>query len=154
MHDARRYFASCDDKAAKLKSLQKKVNEPESTESQIADEQKLKTLQRELDTGRQERLARVNDATTTLLSLTEGHNLDDTLEQSAKSLGTVLLITQGNAGQFAHFHQTLKPFYKAILSLWLSDAILLGGNIKHKYLSQYIEATTRFTGNRHWQQRW
>ena len=154
MRDAKVYFASYPKHARKRAALKRAVELAETDHIRTTEMQRLRAYEREIDNERLERLSRVNDVSSSLLALTEGHNEEDTLEQSAKSLGTTLLITQGNKGDFAKLNETLKPFYKAILTLRLSDAILAGSNIRHPYLSQFTDSKTRFFGNRHWQQRW
>jgi len=153
LHDARDYFESTKTHEASIDALKRDIAEADSEDIE-AFEQKLKALVRDIDNERLERLSRVNDVISNLINLSEGQSEEETLEQSAKTLGTLFLISDASSNSFAHVHQSLKPAYKSILSLRLCDAILKSGSLKHGYLSQYTESQTRFSGNRHWQQRW
>ena len=65
-----------------------------------------------------------------------------------------MLLTPGAEGNFARLHMRLKPLYKAVLTLRLVDRLLEHDTIAHRYLSNYREASSRFRGNRYWQEKW
>ena len=109
---------------------------------------------RKLDEERLSRLDRIETVSLKLLSLIEGDNQQETLQMSAKFLGTLMLLTRGPEGNFARVHQRFKPLYKAVLTLRLVDKLLSHDTIAHKYLSHYREALSRFRGNRYWQEKW
>ncbi|MFC3094953.1 hypothetical protein DRW07_17420 [Alteromonas sediminis] len=153
LNDAKAYFEASKDNEASLAAVQSDIANAEDNDIN-AFESKLKSLKRDIDNERLERLSRVNDVISNLMKLSEGQSEEETLEQSAKSLGTIFLISDAASNQLANVHQTLKPAYKAILSLRLCDAILKSGSLKHGYLSQYTESHSRFSGNRHWQEKW
>lgn len=78
-----------------------------------------------------------------IIKLSEAEDEADTLVQSAKILGTILLSSPGEGRKLAPMHQRSKPLYKAILAVRLLDKLLDEGQITNKYILQYCD-TERF----------
>ncbi|MBO1255137.1 hypothetical protein J3L16_05475 [Alteromonas sp. 5E99-2] len=135
--DAMAYFANKDSKNKGSKNKESKnVTLNNSEKSRIA------------------RVSSLNSFISQLLSLTEGDSLEETQHNTAKFLGTLLLITDHSDKDFAKHHQILKPIYKAALSLRLCDDLLNLGNVTHRYLGKYSETTSRYQTDSHWGERW
>ncbi len=156
--DARHYFSltpSLENHITDLKVELKKIEGNKKKE--ILAEQLAKQIKNSTEKLEEERLARLErlDAVCNkIIELSEGDNWRETQQQSAKLLGTLMLLTPGAEGNFARLHMRLKPLYKAVLTLRLVDRLLEHDTIAHRYLSKYREASSRFRGNRYWQEKW
>lgn len=69
-----------------------------------------------------------------ILSLSEANNNGSTHSNSAKMLGTILLLSPTEGKQVAKANQKSKHLYKAILSLRLLDQLLIDSVIKNEYV--------------------
>jgi len=156
--DARHYFGITPELEKHAKAIQSDIDKikdaPEKADVVAQLQKKLKGVKKKLDKERLERLARVNDICNKLVALSEGDTWLETQQQSAKFLGTLMLLTRGPEGKFELHHQRLKPLYKAVLALRLIDKLLNHETIAHPYLSKYREVKSRFSGNRYWQEKW
>ncbi|MCU7555961.1 hypothetical protein OCL06_15330 [Alteromonas sp. ASW11-19] len=156
--DARHYYILTPDLEDHINELQGKLKAVANPDKQPAVVEqltkKLKSAQAKLESERLERLERLQSVAHRLLALCEGDTYEETQLLSAKFLGTVMLLTRGPEGKFAQLHQRLKPLYKAVLALRLSDKALEHDYISHPYLTARKAALTRFKGNRAWQERW
>ncbi|WP_414827884.1 hypothetical protein [Alteromonas sp. H39] len=156
--DARHYFTLTPDLQAHIAELQEKLDVAEKaskTDGLVAQlKKKLKLAKAKLDNERLERIDRLESIALKLIALTEDESYEETQLLSSKFLGTVMLLTRGPEGNFAKVHQRLKPLYKAVLALRLTDKIIEGSLIQDPYLAEMKDAMLRFKGNRHWQERW
>lgn len=82
-----------------------------------------------------------------LLTLTEGNDPAETLEKTAKFLGTVLLLSPADGPRLSLLHQRLKPGYKAVLSLRLLDRLMSRKRVKSKYLVSHYNAERRYSAS-------
>ncbi len=157
--DARHFFSLTPELEHHVDELRQKFDSLQSADKRKSSQEdllkkKLKQAEKKLEDERLERIARLDAVANKLLTLCDGDTWEDTQHLSAKFLGTVMLLTRGPQGSFARQHQRLKPLYKAVLALRLTDKALDHGEISHPYLSKYKEAALRFKGNRLWQQKW
>ncbi|MCF2946629.1 hypothetical protein L0668_00790 [Paraglaciecola aquimarina] len=112
---------------------------------------KLEKLEKELNNEQlvqnKARLVRLHsaiDVCLKILSLTEGADFDETQLKSAKYLSTILLFSPGEGKRLAELHQSLKPSYRAVLSLRLLDKLLMGKGIKNAHILAYYDPQTRY----------
>lgn len=156
--DARHYFTLTPDLQAHIAELQEKLDIAEKSSRQqglvVQLKKKLKLAKAKFENERLERIDRLESIALRLIALTEDDSYEETQLLSSKFLGTVMLLTRGPEGNFAKVHQRLKPLYKAVLALRLTDKILEGDLIENHYLAKMKDAMLRFKGNRHWQERW
>ncbi|WP_189408085.1 hypothetical protein [Alteromonas halophila] len=157
--DARHFFTLTPELESHITELKDKLVEIEGggKRKQAHEEQlrkKLKVAEKKLEDERLARLDRLDSVALKLLTLCEGDTWQETQHLSAKFLGTVMLLTRGPQGNFARHHQRLKPLYKAVLCLRLTDKVLAHEKITHPYLSRYQGALERFEGSRKWQDTW
>ncbi|MCW8092559.1 hypothetical protein OPS28_12145 [Alteromonas ponticola] len=156
--DARHFFSvtpSLEDHAHDLKmqinSLRQTQKAPEKVEQL---KQKLKKAQLKLEEERLNRVSRVHDVAYKLLNLCEGDSYEETQLLSAKFLGTIMLQTRGKVTGFQRLHQRLKPLYKAVLTLRLTDKMFQEQTVKNPYLLKHKDALSRFDGNREVLEKW
>ncbi|MGO4892560.1 hypothetical protein [Flavobacterium sp. W21_SRS_FM6] len=71
-----------------------------------------------------------------LVLLSEASDQQETLTNSAKLLGTLLLLSPHEGSKLAIQHQKLKPVYKAVLALRLLDKLLVDNHIATNYILQ------------------
>ncbi len=156
--DARHYFTLTPDLQAHIAELQEKLEIAENTSKTdglvVQLKKKLKLSKAKLENERLERIDRLESIALKLIALTEDDSYEETQLLSSKFLGTVMLLTRGPEGNFAKVHQRLKPLYKAVLALRLTDKILEGSLLQDPYLLEMKDAMLRFKGNRHWQEKW
>lgn len=156
--DARHYFTLTPDLKEHIAELQTKLGDTEiPSKLGGANEQlrkKLKLAKAKLDNERLERIGRLESIALKIIALSEDESYEETQLLSSKFLGTIMLLTRGPEGNFAKVHQRLKPLYKAVLALRLTDKILEGNLINDPYLTEMKDALLRFKGNRHWQEKW
>lgn len=156
--DARQYYAGTPARITQLKMLEAQADnfrQKHPDESLNPDlVRNIRQTRHTLETDRLARLQRLTEVCNLLLSLSEGDTIKDTQQQSARLLGTIMLLTPGGKGNFARRHQRLKPLYKAVLLLRLVDVLIQDEAIAHPYLQLYREAFSRYQGNSYWQQKW
>ena len=107
-------------------------------ESLLSEEIKLQKV------AQVERQQRVYKLCENILLLSEGCNYDETQTNSAKMLGTLLLLSPHEGPKLAELHQKLKPAYKAVLALRLLDKILEQGLLDNPYIQQHYDKTERY----------
>lgn len=103
-----------------------------------------------------ERQKIIRDVVERLLLLTEGDTWEETQQNSAKFLGSVVMMTRGNSSSYQKLHQRLKPLYKAVLSLRLIDKLLKDGALTNTYLSNSAHLADRYNNDNlkhEWQER-
>ncbi|MEW9799117.1 hypothetical protein [Alteromonas sp. CYL-A6] len=157
--DAQHFFSLTGSLESRIIDLKKKLKSLDPDDKKSAAEfdalkKQLKLAKQRREDERLARLDRLDTIANKLLSLCEGETWQETQHLSAKFLGTIMLLTRGPQGKFARHHQRLKPLYKAVLTLRLTDKTLEHNKLSHGYLSQYAEALSRFKGNRQWQEKW
>ncbi len=156
--DAENYFKQAPNDQEKLGDLERKVDtlfaalqdSPKSisTRKAAAYEQAKKKLKIERAVQRNQRLARLNRALSVcrnLLELTEGENFNTTQLKSSKFLATLVMFSPGQGKRLAELHQSLKPAYKAVLSLRLLDKMLTDGYVKNPYILAYYDQKHRYS---------
>ncbi|MCV2883353.1 hypothetical protein OE749_01410 [Aestuariibacter sp. AA17] len=148
-----------DDKArvalqvAKVDEAKKEVETASWTKSKAAKQQleaaeaKLASLKQSIENDRVKRLDKCIDICTRLIRLSEGTNGAETAQNSAKLLGTILLLSPGDGPRLQVAHQRFKPMYKAVLAVRLLDKLLTAGMITNKYILQHYEADRRYPEN-------
>lgn len=154
---ARIYFQHAPAKIAKINIIRKNIDqlildiEGVSKDKSKAKHAEVRRLQQDLQLERKaqraERLTRLTRAIKVceaLLLLTEGDDFEETQLKSSKFLTTVLLFSPGKGKQLAELHQTLKPAYKAVLSVRLLDKLILSGDIKNSYILALYDPKTRY----------
>ncbi|MCW8108341.1 hypothetical protein OPS25_07525 [Alteromonas ponticola] len=156
--DARHFFTvtpSLEDHAHDLKMQIGSVR-PSQKESDKAAQlkQKLKKAQLKLEEERLERVGRIHEVARKLLDLCEGDSYEETQLLSAKFLGTIMLQTRGKVAGFQRFHQRLKPLYKAVLTLRLTDKMFQEQTVKNPYLIEHKNALSRFDGDSNVLEKW
>lgn len=151
--DAIEFFDSYSEQTAKTKQLKESLDKAKEEERSKLEKQ-LKTHEKSVIEVVDARVDRLEQFALQLLHIIEGDSEAETLNASAKFLGTLLLITAGNQGKFARQHKILKPIYKAVLALRLADAMFKEGNVKHSYLQIHQHCLTRFSGNNYWREKW
>jgi hypothetical protein len=143
------------DKGA-LSSLNNQIAQLDSDiESSSADKKSINNklailhtkLKSEIQRQESERLIRLDAALkvcSNILAMSEGTNTELTQNQSARFLGTCLLITPGQGGKLAELHNRLKPAYKAVLSVRLLDKLMSEKLVKHPYVLEHFQAHCRY----------
>ncbi|MBU2979758.1 hypothetical protein [Alteromonas sp. C1M14] len=116
-------------------------------------QQKWQENQQKLLNEHEFRHSLLRNAIALTVTLSEGDSDEETQINSAKMLGCLLLLTQGNEGNYRHFHQQLKPIYKAVLVLRLIDKVLAESSIENPYLSQRKALLHRYD-DENLRQRW
>ncbi|WP_100641412.1 hypothetical protein [Alteromonas facilis] len=131
------------EKNNELANSGKKAAETISTELQNI-EQSLKNETSTQEEERQARLEKVIAVCDEILSLSEGKDAEETLDKSAKFLGTVLLLSPMEGKRLPEVHQRLKPAYKAVLSVRLLDELMNEQSVKNQYLVKHYDSEKRF----------
>lgn len=159
LQQAGEYFQTEQTNKLKLQELTEQVNELQveldatpvykfKPKLKLLELDKLeRALKEEQSTQNKERLLRLNNAIDVclkILSLTEGADYDETQLKSAKYLSTVLLFSPGEGKRLAELHQSLKPSYKAVLSLRLLDKLLVNKAVKNNYILAHYDGKTRY----------
>ncbi len=156
--DARHYFSvtpSLEDHAHDLKIQLGGLRHSQKESGQATQlKQKLKKAEIKLEEERIDRVSRIYDVAQKLLDLCEGDSYEETQLLSAKFLGTVMLQTRGKVAGFQRLHQRLKPLYKAVLTLRLTDKMYKEQTVKNPYLLEHKDALSRFDGNREVLEKW
>lgn len=111
-------------------------------------EKKLKATYKSIKDHRVARFDRAWDVCEKIIRLSEGENWDETALNSAKVLGSILLLSPGDGNKLAKTHQRYKPLYKAVLCVRLLDKLILSGHITNKYITDHYDADTRFCGEK------
>ena len=110
--DARHYFGITPELEKHAKVIESDIDKikdaPEKADVVEQLQKKLKGVKKKLDEERLERLARVEDICNKLVALSEGDSWLETQQQSAKFLGTLMLLTRGPEGKFELHHQRLQ----------------------------------------------
>ena len=96
-------------------------------------------------TAQQARQQRMYSLCHSILTLSEGSNYDETQTNSAKMLGTLLLLSPYEGAKLAELHQKLKPAYKGVLALRLLDKVLECGLLDNAYINQKYDKTQRYS---------
>ncbi|RDV24703.1 hypothetical protein DXV75_13150 [Alteromonas aestuariivivens] len=156
--DARHYFGVTPSLIDEIRQLKARIDDYQAADKNtpLVDElkRKLKTCRAKLEDERIARLHRIRQIALQILELSEGDTYEETQHLSAKFLGTIMLTTRGAVPNFQRYHQRLKPLYKVVLGLRLTDKLIADEIISHPYLFNYREALSRYQGNRHWRERW
>ncbi|GMM69424.1 hypothetical protein MTsDn1_27190 [Alteromonas sp. MTD1] len=154
--DARHYFSSAPEQEKQIQTLKAQLANATEKESDSKEqlEAKLKKNTALLNSDRNGRLERLQAVINKIVQLCEGDSFDETQLLSAKFLGTLLLLTRGNEGNFAKIHQRYKPIYKAVLTLRLVDKLLRHKTVAHTYLSKYKNTLSRFDDEQEGFTRW
>jgi hypothetical protein len=106
-----------------------------------------KRLEAERLRQNEQRLIRLDKAISVcleILSLSEGEDFEETVHQSAKFLGTVLLLSPSQSKTLSELHQRMKPAYKAVLSLRLLDKLMLDELILNPYILEHYDWHKRY----------
>lgn len=90
---------------------------------------------------RQQHLFKLSES---LILLCEGVDHHETQNNSAKVLGTLLLLSPQEGAKLADLHQRLKPSYKAVLALRLLDKLLAENELTNSYVIEKQATTERF----------
>lgn len=132
---------------ASFKSLSKELKEAElqanvKSKNKVAhvDEvkRKLSALKKEMTAQRETRLQNMLKVCEELLQHVEAYDVNATKNNSAKALGTLLLLS-GDGPNLASRNQKTKHIYKGILALRLLDKLLQEKEIKNTYVLQRYE---------------
>ncbi|QPG06669.1 hypothetical protein IT774_05825 [Salinimonas marina] len=156
--DAKNYFSLTPSLISHIRELEAKRQSALTRETSAVDigelQQHIQQSKQKLEDERLARIARVNEVSRHIIELCEGDSYEETQTQSARFLGTLMLLTQGPATGFARLHQRLKPLYKAVLLLRLVDKLLQDETTSHPYLALYRPSLARMSGDEHWQKKW
>jgi hypothetical protein len=126
--------------AANSKDKTKLAIELQSAEYLFNEEMKTQKL------AQQERQERVYPLCESILKLSEGSGYAETQTDSAKILGTLLLLSPHEGTKLPELHQKLKPAYKAVLALRLLDKLLEDeGIITNSYILQKYQKDERYS---------
>ena len=151
------YFIDADKLMAKKQHLTTKVKEARDALEKASSKDKSKltvelqsaeyllseeTKQQKL--AQQERQERVYQLCESILKLSEGSDFDETQTDSAKILGTLLLLSPHEGAKLPELHQKLKPTYKAVLALRLLDKLLAEEAITNPYILQKFQSDYRY----------
>jgi hypothetical protein len=117
--------------------------EVEKAQSLLYQEQERQKL------DRQKRQTQLLNLSEILILMCEGCDQQETQNNSAKVLGTLLLLSPQEGSKLATLHQKLKPAYKAVLALRLLDKLLVKKEINNPFIMQKLATSERFgkTGN-------
>lgn len=133
MRDAKLSLQTQSGKSAQLLEQQQHLlNKKYQTE--CLSQQSLRTL----------RLNNAIDVCLNILSLSEGESFDDTQIKSAKFLTTLVLFSPGKGKKLAELHHSLKPAYKAVLSLRVLDKLVGDGVLKNAYILKNYNTDKRY----------
>lgn len=151
--EAKEYFIQAPQNAEKLRVLQDQIDKLNNDLVQLSGkkhsarlveieklEKDLKLEQLSQQHCRTLRLRNAIKICMDILLLSEGEDYAETQQKSSKFLATLVLFSQGSGKKLAEKHQSLKPAYKAVLSLRVLDKLLSSGTVKNAYmLSNYIQ---------------
>ena len=119
----------------KAKALEQKLEQLEhNVEAELLNQQTL----------RLQRLNNAIDVCLDILSLSEGENFEETQLKSSKFLTTLVLFSPENHKRLAELHHSLKPAYKAVLSIRVLDKLVTDGIIKNPYILKNYDADKRY----------
>jgi hypothetical protein len=96
------------------------------------------------------RIQRLDDAIDVclnILSLSEGEDFEETQFKTAKFLTTLVLFSPEKDKKLAELHQSLKPAYKAVLSIRVLDKLVADGLVKNDYILKNYDADKRYEPN-------
>ena len=91
------------------------------------------------------RLSALKRICTEIVQLSEGESAEETLQLSAKLLGTIQLLSPTEGRHIASSNQKSKHLYKAVLSLRLLDKLLADGQINNSYILSRVSASAGVT---------
>ena len=152
------FFADADKQIEKKKHLTQKVKEARHALNEASSKNKTK-LEIELQSAeyllneetkeqkiaQQERQERVYQLCESILKLSEGGSYEETQTNSAKILGTLLLLSPHEGPKLQELHQKLKPCYKAVLAVRLLDRLLEEDIITNDYILQKYQNGERYS---------
>jgi hypothetical protein len=152
------YFEQMQADSDKLKKLTSRLAQAQSALKQanfITDKRKLIVTadlaqsllyqeQQKQKLARKQRQTHLFKVSASLVALCEGNDQNETQNNSAKVLGTLLLLSPHEGSKLATLHQKLKPAYKAVLALRLLDKLLLKNEITNTYIKQKQEISERY----------
>ncbi|WP_340677860.1 hypothetical protein [Paraglaciecola sp.] len=152
------YFIDADKDMAKKKQLTLQVKEARQALVEASSKDK-KKLEIELQSAeylfneeikiqkiaQQKRQERVYQLCESIIRLSEGSDYDETQTNSAKILGTLLLLSPHEGAKLAGFHQKLKPVYKAVLALRLLDKLIEEEIITNNFILQKHQKDERYS---------
>ncbi len=95
-------------------------------------------------THRTQRLNNAIDVCLDILSLTEGADFDETQLKTAKFLTTLVLFSPEKSKKLAELHHSLKPAYKAVLSIRVLDRLVSDGVVKNAYIIKNYAVDKRY----------
>lgn len=156
--DAKNFYSLTPSLLGHIRELKLQLDSALEREASAAD---VSELQRQIEQSKQKleeerlaRIARVNQVCREVIALCEGNTYEETQHQSARFLGTLMLLTQGPVTGFARLHQRFKPLYKAVLLLRLVDKLMKDEATSHPYLVLYRPSLSRMNGDKYWQDKW
>ncbi|MBU3023317.1 hypothetical protein [Aestuariibacter sp. A3R04] len=145
---AKRYFtltppmkSHATELAAELRQM---VKEKADDKDILAIRKKYDDIIERLHNEHFERQKIIRDIVGRLVLLCEGDTWEETQQNSAKFLGCIVMMTRGNGGTYQKLHQRLKPLYKAVLALRLTDKLLTDGTVSHSYLGEFSHLADRY----------
>jgi hypothetical protein len=97
-------------------------------------------FKQQLDEQAFQRFSALKQVCIEILQLTQGETEQDTLQLTAKLLGTIQLLSPTEGRYIAYSNQKSKHLYKAVLSLRLLDKLLVDKQITDKYILQRFQA--------------
>ncbi|WNO61244.1 hypothetical protein [Rheinheimera sp. MMS21-TC3] len=100
----------------------------------------LKEFNQQLSEESFQRFSYLKQICITILQLTRGDSSDETLQLTAKMLGTIQLSSPTEGRNVALINQKSKHLYKAVLSLLLLDKLLFDNDISNEYILQRAKA--------------
>ncbi|MGI5308962.1 hypothetical protein [Rheinheimera sp. WS51] len=147
-------FSQAELKQKQLVELEQQVTLFESRLGQVSARDKV-SFERKLEHARVEllqfkqqlsdeafqRFCQLQHICQSILQLVQGGSKEETLQLTAKLLGTIQLSSPTQGNQVAISNQKSKHLYKAVLSLRLLDELLAGKNITNKYILQRSKVT-------------
>ena len=95
-------------------------------------------------TDSKRRLNNAIDVCMEILSLSEGDNFEETQLKSSKFLTSLVLFSPEKGKKLAELHHSLKPAYKAVLSLRLVDKLVANGVVKNAYMLRNYDSDKRY----------
>ncbi|MFT4654432.1 MAG: hypothetical protein ACJA0G_001078 [Kangiellaceae bacterium] len=155
---AQLYFEAFDENKNTQTALHKDIENIQSelqaatlkTSEKIANKLKIakQTLKNEVARQEDERICRLHKVElvcSNLLMLSEAENWQKTQVNSAKLLGTLLLLSPGEGTKLAYQNQRLKPAYKAVIAIRLLDKLLKDEQINNQYINERYQPYLRYS---------
>jgi hypothetical protein len=152
------FFQEFNREAQKIKKLKSRLNEQKEALEQgnFTNKRKLahdvelalSLLNQEQEKQKNERIKRqqrLYHLCESLILMCEGSDQQETLNSSAKVLGTLLLMSPQEGSKVAGLHQRLKPAYKAVLALRMLDKLLFEDEVSNPYILQKRALNDRFS---------